>query len=135
MSSQVEAVRRIREVPPGDEFLHMSDRDLEHFVGEAVSRLGLPTLRARNMLESLKGQKLASETRRDWCRHIAMAEDVGGQENLATFYAEPSAKRMHCMKLNRHSAVPNADPTALMVAFKRAYCEGCEHRQPGTAVR
>lgn len=133
MSAQIHTVRSLRATAPGDEFLHDSEADLRRLVDEAVVHMGLPPGRAKHMLESVMGQKLAAEERRDWCRHIAMAEDVGGQENPQTFYAKPSAKRMHCMKLRLDSAIADSDPVALMIAFKRAHCQGCPHRRPGSA--
>jgi hypothetical protein len=77
--------------------------------------------------ECFRIRGLARE-RVSWCKHISMLEDPRHLRSQATIYrTDPSCV---CQVHRYRSVSPDPDWNALILAFKRDFCDGCPDRDP-----
>jgi tetratricopeptide (TPR) repeat protein len=106
------------------------DEALKKFASDILESLKLPGERLPVIERDCLSLRDIARERLHWCRHIDLIQSLSHTEHPATHYKADPNRRCVCEKYKYESAIESTDWTALIAAFKRAYCEGCLDRSP-----
>jgi len=112
-------------------FLSLKQADVDEKVTETREMLHLEPARDRFIREGLECEIDGASTRYTWCRHLHVLERDTGNDYQA--FSRSPERCCRCERFERQSLVTGPDWTALIAAFKRAYCDGCSARDPKQA--
>lgn len=90
----------------------------------------LPDRRIPNIVRSLRGRKHIELERRNWCRHVTLAEHNAHMDSELTMYAHPTPLRLICSRLGYEMDVPSEGVQYPPLDFRDRFCRGCMYRQP-----
>jgi hypothetical protein len=116
-----------------DEDVHTADepddtvRAIARFT---LDSLGLPAERLPVLERDAESCRQIARERVDFCRHINLVQDLSHTVSPATCYATDPSRACTCEKLGYESNIRSTDTAILVLAFKRAYCNGCSERSP-----
>ena len=100
-------------------------------VEELVLRqLGLPEDRRSVLRHESLATQTALREKLNWCRHLVVVQDLKHTLRKETYYAKPPPRVVQCELLHHESKLPHPDAAAVILAFKRAYCDACTRREP-----
>jgi tetratricopeptide (TPR) repeat protein len=120
-----------------DSDFRLADEDdaaLKKFALDMLKALDLPAERLPIVERDCFSLRDIARERLHWCRHIDLIQSLRHTEHTATYYKVDPNRRCMCEKYKYESAIESTDWTALIPAFKRAYCEGCSDRDPKSGV-
>ncbi|MBI3449957.1 MAG: hypothetical protein HY049_13705 [Acidobacteria bacterium] len=107
-----------------------SDEDILAEARDGLLSMRLPPDRLPILLNDYRATRAVSRERVEWCRHIGFMQDLQHTFDRATLYAREPERVGHCEKFGIRSRIPQEDWGAVLVAFKRAYCDECAERSP-----
>jgi hypothetical protein len=110
------------------------DDTLRTFARDVLKALDLPVERLPVMEREWHSLQDIAREKLHWCRHINLVQDLRHSESAATHYKIDPGRWCVCEKYNYQSSIESTNWTALIPAFKRAYCEGCPARDPKLGV-
>jgi len=114
--------------------LGRTDDEIKAIARMAWQSLDIPASRLPLVEKDVLAGRVIAQERRDWCRHLELLQDLRHTQRSDTAYHIDPARVCICQKLGHESKIPHPDYVAIITGFKRAYCEGCTHREPkGTA--
>lgn len=105
----------------------MSDADLDAMALQGCETLGAPKEMLPVFRDGVECQRAIGCVQRDWCRHFEV------EERWSSNPAAGPERRVTCVLLARHSAIPARDWRALIPAFRGANCTTCASREPWSA--
>jgi Domain of unknown function (DUF4365) len=111
------------------------DEQLFFMTKALLTAYQLPTSRAPNVLHSLQCQRQLARERRDWCKHIVLAQWKPAHETHLTMYAERPTLQVVCVKLDKEGLVRSSSAERVSEEFRTRHCGGCAHREPDLNMR
>ncbi len=106
------------------------DELVQFMAGAMISANQLPESRLPNVLFSLQCQRQLARERRDWCRHIALAERRANNETALTMYIERPLLKIVCVERQKEALVRSSNPAQISKEFRNLHCVRCAHRAP-----
>ncbi|MCY1036191.1 DUF4365 domain-containing protein [Corallococcus sp. BB11-1] len=107
-----------------------SDADVRKYAAGGIQLLGLSSERLVNAEKDYAAMRVNARARIDWCRHLAILQNLTHTRSRESFYAEDPPRICACTLLKHRSQIESQEPEMLVSAFKRAYCLTCAHRAP-----
>lgn len=114
---------------PEETIRQAGDDELRFYASLVVDGNQLPASRTPNVLRSLQCQRQLAIERRDWCRHIALAEFT--ETSTVLLFAKPPLHRIVCTKFQYEADVGAVNVDEVSLAFRQQFCERCSERSPG----
>jgi hypothetical protein len=122
---------QLQRQPTNDEMaLSQTDDDIRAMARMALESLGIPVDRLPLVEKDCFAGRVIARERRAWCRHIQLHQNLAHSQIPETAYDVDPERICVCTKLGHQSNIPHADYDAVIVAFKRNYCDGCTYREP-----
>lgn len=109
---------------------NQDDDGVKKFARDMLDALNLPEERLPVVERECQSLKDIARERLHWCRHIDLIQNLRHTEHPTTYYKIDPNRRCVCEKFKYESAIESTDWLTLIIAFKRAYCEGCPARDP-----
>jgi hypothetical protein len=89
----------------------------------------LPQHRLPNIVRSLQCQQRLAIERRDWCKHIAVAE-FRRDGSPITMYADPPLLKVVCTQFSYETFAGQATARRISERFRKQFCSRCGARAP-----
>ena len=118
------------ESDPDIVFESLSDAAASDMARFSCDLYDLPPDRVPVMLDAIRCQRVIAQERRTWCQHLQVQERNKGDASRITLCLRPSVRRCFCDRFGHASLLPCADWSAVIPAFKSAYCQMCTEREP-----
>lgn len=107
-----------------------SDETLRAYAAQALRLYGLPPDRLPAMEREYESIRESSRDRLYWCRHLDRRCDDRHMQSRATMYRKDPDRICICHLHGFQSQIPDPDWRVTFAAFKKAYCDSCEDRDP-----
>lgn len=131
-----EEMEQIKKDSADDEVsAYRSDEELMALARGMRHTLRLPEERLPVLARDLYASREAARERVEWCRHIGIIQDLRHTWNPETLYSKDPMRRCICSEKNYLSLIESVDYELILRAFKKAYCNDCDCRQPGRLDR
>jgi hypothetical protein len=109
---------------------NMSDETLRTYAAQALRLYDLPPDRLPAMQREYESIRESSRDRLNWCRHLDRRSDDRQMQSEATMYKWDPDRICICHLHGFQSQIPDPDWKVIFAAFKKAYCDSCEDRDP-----
>lgn len=109
---------------------NMSDDTLRAYAAQALRLYDLPAERLPVAEREYFSLRNSSRDRLEWCRHLDTITDPRPMQSRATMYKRDPDRICICHLHSFQSQIPNPDWKVIFAAFKKAYCDSCEDRNP-----
>jgi hypothetical protein len=110
-----------------------TDEELKSFAEDSLKALKLPADRLSVMERETWSMRDIAREQMHWCRYLGLMQDLRHTQSPETYYLRDPSRLCVCSKFDYKSRIESTDWKILIIAFKRAYCEGCLAREPKTA--
>jgi hypothetical protein len=116
-----------------EKVINMAQYDDDRLRQDAAQMLGILSLPQERLpvlqreYESLRGIALEQLT---WCRHIKLIQDKRHEQHTSTIFRTDPTRFCTCVLYDYVSMVGDPDWSAVIAAFKQAYCANCPSRSP-----
>lgn len=115
-------------------YANFTDQEIQKFAKRFLEIVGLPLDRLPIVERDMSSRRDISREKFTWCRHLELIQDLEHERRPETHYAVDPRRYSKCSLLAHESKIGNSDWLAVMAAFKRAYCDGCAHRNPFSKI-
>lgn len=111
---------------------HFTDQEIRQYAARLLELAELPAERLPIVERDCFSRRDISNEKFSWCRHLELIQDLEHERHPATHYAKDPTRYCKCLLFGHESRFGDADWNPVILAFKRAYCEGCADRTPYT---
>ncbi len=112
-----------------EKWANNSDDEMEDFAQDILENMGLPQSRLPNIKKDVLASRQINREHFQWCQYIELQQNLAHTKSKETSYARPIEQFGHCSFHNYDSVFGNPDYEAVILAFKRTYCETCPDRK------
>jgi hypothetical protein len=109
---------------------NMSDDTLRAYAAQALRLYDLPAERLSVAEREYFSLRDSSRDRLEWCRHLDTIADPRPMQSRAMMYRRDLDRICICHLHGFQSQIPDPDWKVIFAAFKKAYCDACEDRNP-----
>ncbi|HEX8567667.1 MAG TPA: hypothetical protein VF648_18660 [Pyrinomonadaceae bacterium] len=113
-----------------ERWANSSDEEMEAFAQDMLENLRLPQNRFSNIKKDVIATREINKEQLYWCENIELHQNLKHTESPATYYAIDPNRFGHCILHNYNSVFGSSDYEAVILAFKKTYCETCPDRKP-----
>lgn len=113
-----------------EKWANSSDEEMEAFAQDLLENLRLPQDRFNNIKKDVIANQEINREKLHWCEHIELHQSLKHTQSPETYYAIDPDRFGHCELYGYSSTFGNPDYEAVILAFKKTYCEGCPSRKP-----
>ncbi|HEY0458717.1 MAG TPA: hypothetical protein VGC97_06150, partial [Pyrinomonadaceae bacterium] len=113
-----------------EKWANSSNEEMEAVAQDLLENLRLPQDRFSNIKKDVIANQEINKEKLYWCEHIELHQSLKHTQNPETHYAIDPDRFGHCEIYGYSSTFGNPDYKAVILAFKKTYCEGCPSRKP-----
>ncbi len=113
-----------------EKWANSSDEEMEAFAQDLLENLRLPQDRFSNIKKDVIANREINKEKLYWCEHIELHQSLKHTESPDTYYAIDPDRFGHCLLYGYNSTLGNPNYEAVILAFKKTYCESCPNRKP-----
>ena len=106
------------------------ERDIQRFVDDLMSAMGLPLDRRRAVEDDVRKQIQIDEVQKKFCKHLQPLQNLTHTQSPSTSYLFKTKYTCSCTLLGHQTVIENDDIAVVIDAMKKTYCEGCDRREP-----
>lgn len=106
-----------------------TDKEIEEFAQGLLENLELPKDRFQNVVKDCLATRDIAREKLNWCEEIELHQDLTHTKSKETYYATDVERFGYCSKHNHTSMFGHSNYEAVILAFKKTYCENCPDRK------
>lgn len=103
---------------------------IKQFAVDVVESLAISKERLPVVQRSVEAMLAGARVRRDFCRHLKLQEDLTHTRDPRTLFAKDPNRVCMCDLFGYKSKIELPEWESVINAFKKAYCSGCDKREP-----
>jgi hypothetical protein len=111
-------------------FSKETDDRLRGAASRFIKAWNIPSDRLDVVHRDLMAQREMAGERMNWCRHLEMNQETLHEQSPTTKYKTDPKRKCECTLYGYRSAIGCVDVSAVIRAFKAAYCENCSSQSP-----
>jgi len=111
-------------------FAILTDDQVREFAKDSLRMNDLPDDRLPVAEEYCRSLREVAKERLNWCRHIALLEDLQQTRELKVAFCVVPNRKCFCQRYAYSTETVSSDSTTLISSFKREYCATCSDRCP-----
>jgi hypothetical protein len=121
--------RELREEDSDIQHASQTDAEISRMADQFLLSMG-PGARREVVVEILHSLRQISRERVEWCRHLAILEDLSMTRDPNSAYSELPSRKCACQKFEYESPGASTDATRVITQFKQEFCMSCLSRDP-----
>ena len=127
-----ERYRELSEEDSDIQHANQTDAEMLRMADQFLLSMG-PSARREIVLEMLRSLRDISRERVEWCRHLAILEDLSMTQDPKRAYTEVPTRKCECQRFGYISEDASTDAALVITEFKRVFCSSCSFREPKAA--